>query len=475
LILQELVHEQLVAVGKLFIKNAGRGGLSPKYVNMNYYFFNKYCAGGENLALHGEHKFRVKKDSLPTSGYGHYSTGDQLALPSGDPYVGEYHTHIDIDGELIYMAGAEHNEVEEQDRLIPFAHELEVVSTKEVVTQDGNKFSVSGSEELLGDIMPASDTSKNFYLAKYILIDGIKYNNEEGVNTVRSNRGFISDNFPGDMRLIKEQIIRDDQVIGEGRPIGVTGNLGVEYMLEFGMINPGSSQKIPMASTKMSAVDVECARFIGIEANSKILWCLINQLQHEPRYRFVVDYIFSMKKSLSLLAMYNSLGLTPSIGEWVTPSGTLKSPKLPNPAEGAIDTLFGTPPKEKPGMYVTGYEWDPDTKSYIATTDAVPGWLSEDDRNSWFSSFGYLDYDEWDQEILRKTTRYMKNAFHTHYRNRKWTPPDYGGRDPVAEFVSGLTSKFRFNPAYKILPSFQKKQARGNVFDANGNECKKKG
>ena len=47
--------------------------------------------------------------------------------------------------------------------------------------------------------------------------------------------------------------------------------------------------------------------------------------------------------------------------------------------------------------------------------------------------------------------------------------------DPVAEWTNGIVEKFRFNPSYKILPSFQKKQARGNPFDANGVECPKKG
>jgi len=179
-----------------------------------------------------------------------------------------------------------------------------------------------------------------------------------------------------------------------------------------------------------------------------------------------------MKKSLSLLAMYNSLGLTPSIGEWVTPSGTLNSPKLPT----SLDDLAGTDAK-KPGAHFKGFRWNDeiDPPDWVAEITNIPGWLSEDDRNGWFTSFGFLDYDEWDQEILRKTTRFMKNAFRTHYRNRKWSTPDYGDRDPVGEWVSGIVEKFRFNPSYKILPSFQKKQARGNVFDANGNECKKKG
>ena len=472
LVLQELVHEQLVAVGKLFIKNAHRGGLSPKYVNMNYYFYNNYCAGGKGLSLHGEHKFRIKRDSLPTEGSNHYSTGDQLALPSGDPYVGEYHTHIDVDGELVYMAGAEHSDTAAHDKLIPFAHELEVVSNMEkiILDESGNGYSIERTETLLGDIDSSSDASKEFYLAKYIVINGEKFSNDAGVNRVRSQTGFISDNFPGNMELIKEKIIRDNEVIGEGKPIGVTGQLGVQYMLEFGIQHAAGGQRIPMASTTMGAVDVSCGKFRGIEANSKILWCLLEQLQHEPRFRFVTDYIFSMKKAVSLLAMYNSLGLTPSIGEWVTESGTLSSPQIPT----SFADLAGSD-TDKPGMHLRDYKWSDDDKRFEYNTTFIPGWLSEDDRNGWFTSFGFLDYDEWDQDVLRKTTRYMKNAFRTHYRNRKWSKPDYGERDAVAEWINGIVEKFRFNPSYKILPSFQKKQARGNPFDANGAECPKKG
>ena len=480
LVLQELVFEQMIAVGDLFIKNAPNGGLAPEHHNMNYYFFNKYCTGGESLKLYGEHKAVVKPGSLPTEGSGHYSTGDQLALPDGTPYVGEYHTHYDVDGELIYMAGREHAADDEHDRLIPFAEKLQVVSVRQVEEFDDSEQPTGRrtiTEEPLGDVPSVVTTGdKDFYIRKYILINGEKVPNDEAVATIRVQQGRLSQVYPGTIGLVREQIIRDGEVVGEGKPIGITGNMGVQYALEFGMVNTGTGETVPVAVTTVDALDLPCGEFKGIEPNSKILLCLIQQLQDEQSFKLVTQYIFSMRKALSLLAIYNGLGLTPSVGEWVTPSGTLKSPKLPTslPLAGSDGG--------KPGLHLKSpeiyYEDDDENEQYPKiryNVESIDGWLSDDDRNGWFTSFGFLDWDEWDQEVLRNSTRYMKNAFRTHYRNRKWTTPDYGQRDPLDEWISGIVQKFRINPATRIMPSSFRKRVRGNVFDANGNECSKKG
>lgn len=250
--------------------------------------------------------------------------------------------------------------------------------------------------------------------------------------------------------------------------------MGVQYALEFGMVNTGTGETVPVAVTTVDALDLPCGEFKGIEPNSKILLCLIQQLQDEQSFKLVTQYIFSMRKALSLLAIYNGLGLTPSVGEWVTPSGTLKSPKLPTslPLAGSDGGKPGLHLKQ-PEIYYD--DDDPNTPKLRYNVESIDGWLSDDDRNGWFTSFGFLDWDEWDQEVLRNSTRYMKNAFRTHYRNRKWTTPDYGQRDPLDEWISGIVQKFRINPATRIMPSSFRKRVRGNVFDANGNECSKKG
>ncbi len=471
IVMQELIHEELNHLAKIYKNNLHQANAAPTISNMNYYFFNNFCDGGEGLQLHGEHISRPKAGSLPLSGSGHYSTGDQLALPNGTPYIGEYHVHRDIDGVNVYMAGREHNNEEEHDRLVPFAEKLEVVTKRSTA---------AGAEEiLLGDINNA-ETGRDFYIKKYVIVNGNKLDNESAVSEIRAQSGNISDNYPGTMKLVKEKLVRDGEVIGEGKPIGVTGQLGVQYMIEFGLTANGG---IPIASTTIDALDLKCGAFTGIEANSKLLLCLINQLQNEPRFRLTIDYVFSMKKALSMMAIYNDMGLLPSIGEWTTESGKLNSPSL-----GGDDTDSGKPGGSlKPSfVYETGNGQLPGSPLYGPANDDdkivsvalnaswTEGWMSEDDRNGWFTSFGYLDWDEWDQQVLRKTTRRIKDIFKVHYRNRKFGLADAPGADPVESWISGIVEKFRFNPAAKILPWFQKSQARGNVFNANGEQCSRK-
>ncbi len=505
IVLQELVVEQLSAIGENFIGAYARANATPTYYNMNFWFYNKYCQGGENLQLRGKHIARPKTNSLPASGSNHYTTGNMLALPSGTPYVGEYHVHKDIDGYNVYMAGGEHSEDEPHDRLVPFADILEVVSRDE----DGN-------EVLLGDVPNtsptyAADVHKQFYLRKYVEIGGTQYTNEEAKELIRGLSGNISDHYPGNIELIRERIVRDNVVIGQGKPIGIRGELDVRYGLEIGISH--TSGPIPIARTHVGALDVPCPEFQGLEANGKLLLCLIDQLEDEDNFRMLVDYVFSMKKASAMFAIYNDLGLLPSIGEWTAESGALKSPSMPESiiplkppgdggkpgghfrrsfvwqeeVDGVTNIVSPRVTEENAADYPSLKVNDPipsadepdgfpDAKIAYIVPDPyfIPGWLSEDDRNGWFTSFGYLDFDEWDQGVLRQMTGYMKRAFKTHYRNRKFGLDSGPERDPVDEWISGVVEKFRYNPAYQILPWFQKKQARGNVFNANGEECSKK-
>jgi hypothetical protein len=102
------------------------------------------------------------------------------------------------------------------------------------------------------------------------------------------------------------------------------------------------------------------------------------------------------------------------------------------------------------------------------------GWASEDDRNGLFSSFGYLDFDEWDQVTLRKSARRLKDLFKPYYQNRKFHVHDSDGPSPGEQIISNITERFRFNPAPRILPASRRKYIRSNPFDGNGNMCAKK-
>ena len=459
IIMQELVLEQLKLLSDVFSKNCARAGFNPAIANMNYYFFNNFCNGGEDLQLHGEFIEKPAAGSLPTEGSNLYTTGDMLALPSGLPYVGEYHVHKDIDGTSIYMAGAEHSELEEHDRLIPFANVMEVFTKQKI---DGRV-----SEVPLGDIGSASG-SKRFYLKKYVSVNGSRMSSAEAESLIRGQgAGNLSDYYPGTLELVQPPLRGNGRdYVGTAPAVGITGNIGVQYVLEFGIDSGGAvSSPIAIAEARIDALDLPVAEFKGIAPNSKLLLCLINNLQDDDKFRLAVDYIFSMKKALSMLAIYNDLGLLPSVGELTVEKGDM--------------TAFDE--KKKPGGRITGATIETVTSAdgtehqKLSLNSAwTAGWAAEDDRNGFLSSFGYLDWDEWDKQPLRNTTRTIKDIFKPYYRDRKFNVLESSGPSAVDQFTAGVVERFRFNPAMKILPWFQKSQVRGNVFNADGAECSKK-
>ena len=240
----------------------------------------------------------------------------------------------------------------------------------------------------------------------------------------------------------------------------------ITILAHFGIDSGGAvSSPIAIAEARIDALDLPVAEFKGIAPNSKLLLCLINNLQDDDKFRLAVDYIFSMKKALSMLAIYNDLGLLPSVGELTVEKGDM--------------TAFDE--KKKPGGRITGATIETVTSAdgtehqKLSLNSAwTAGWASEDDRNGFLSSFGYLDWDEWDKQPLRNTTRTIKDIFKPYYRDRKFNVLESSGPSAVDQFTAGVVERFRFNPAMKILPWFQKSQVRGNVFNADGAECSKK-
>ena len=391
LVLQELVVEQLQVIGESFIQNAHIAGFVPEVVNLDYYMLENFTAG-TSLSLRGEvSEAPLPGGGLPTKdnpdplGEGtswpgpYYTTGDQLALPSGTPYIGEYHAHISDDGSAtIYMAGAEHSDDAEHDLLIPFAKQMKIITKRRTV--DGVEVNDLGSV-VSGIEAPTGGTAdRPFYLQTFIDVGGNRMTNSEGVAEVRSKNGFISEHWPGNIELVKDP---NDQE----RTIGVTGELGVKYGLDFGLSING--QGFSIATVTLGVVDTKAKSFEGIPDNSKILYCLINQLREHPQYRMTVDYIFSMKKAISMLAIYNDMGLIPSIGQWTVAEGDMSGFSVVPP-----DLNFTS--DVKPGIHAE-YNFEmkerPDgTKYPEIDMDAewTPGWSSEDDRNGLFLSLIHI-------------------------------------------------------------------------------------
>jgi hypothetical protein len=455
LILHELVTEQLVVMGETFISNLKENGFDKPVVTTDDIFFSEYIIN---------HSLKITSDStyietpLPGTslgtGYNLYSTGEALCLPDGTPYAGPYHTHTDENGELSYMVGEEHKADIEHDILRPFAELLSVgilnISLSPTWTVTSPKEEPKYVSEIIGigDVgttVPAGDV---FYVRKKILINGSERSSyTSAVNNVRSAKGLISDSFRHTLRHTYNKA---------GEITGISGNIGVQYALEFGLRGQALGEVV------VDALDLPCSTFAGIPENSKILLCLVENLKKDTKFRMVVDYIFSMRKANSLVAIYNDMGLLPSIGEYTVNKGDLRSPG--NKPGMAIDL----------GTLVPGEGG----RISIASADisAIKGWAHEKDRRPGFlSDLLYLDYDEWDQKTLKKSVKRVKRLFRPYYRFRRFSVEDSlaaGGPSPAQMQLDTLMETFRPMPGIP-LPSWMRMFQRDNPFDSKGQMCKK--
>ena len=109
-----------------------------------------------------------------------------------------------------------------------------------------------------------------------------------------------------------------------------------------------------------------------------------------------------------------------------------------------------------------------------ATLEHTPGWVSEDDRNGFWSSPFYKSWDEWDQITLRKSVATLKKQFRVHYRGREWGDSDEERDNIVKNWTLQLRERFKGSPADAFLPWWKKNRIRSNPFNADGKLCKKK-
>lgn len=121
-----------------------------------------------------------------------------------------------------------------------------------------------------------------------------------------------------------------------GAEVGIEGNIGVRHGLIF------YYQGTEITSVEVDALDYTTAQFQTVQPNSKLLHCLVQNLKHDPKYKLFTSYIFSMKKVLGTLAIYNDYGFLASVGE-VTPGTGDNNPRLlvtDNAASGIVGKLL---------------------------------------------------------------------------------------------------------------------------------------
>jgi hypothetical protein len=433
IILQELVIEELEFMGNVFMENLNGTSFAENDVisDLRKYVLESLCVGS---SLDIDKEIREQVEELPTEGEDLYSAGSELITLEGEDYVGYYHVHIDEEGDPVYMVGPYHTEED---------HDLLRVSAKKIVVPIGDVDWVSTD-------MPTPD--KPFKLEKYIRIgDQEPYGsnddakqalldaaNDAGLEPDSTN---ISDLFPGTMELVYDE---------NGAEIGITGELGVRYGLQL------STAQGVVARVEVDALDLPVTEFQPLEAKTKLLLCLVNNLLDDPDFNAVVKYVFPLSKILSTLSVYNDLAFVPSIGEKVVDYDRDSNP---------------------PGRFIAVTDNGDGTFTSTLEDSGSEGWLSAEDRNPGFfagNGLFLLHYDKWDQNILTKSKFRIKKLFKGFYNTRDFDPEGDDAATPGEAFLASLRASFKPAAGQRLLPWWKRRMLRTNPFNADGALCDKK-
>ena len=438
LVLKELVMRELNIIGERFIENMRAIDLEPEYTDMDYYVMSKLSRGAIDLDLDKEIIETVSAD-IPLEGSGWYTLGDQFSKQDGTPYMGYYHVHTDEDGNTIYMEGEYHTSE---------AHEeLNLFADKKIVP--------------IGDIAGLHSATGDgpFVLEKYISVDGVKYSPSRAISLIKENdpQLNLSEVYPGTLEHVHFQPRGSESEVTNTRVVGLKGELGVRYGLQFSIMVGGT--KRPITSVEIDSLDVKVGQFpIVWEGNSHLLLCLIKKLKEDNDFRLVARYVFPLTKAVATMAIYNDYGFMAAIGEKAVDVGDAMS--------GDLDKKPGTKVILDSDGVFQGYQYG-------------AGWAAKPDRAtspswpwSWFVA--RMPWDEWDKVLLRNSKSRIKSIFKGHYHQRDFAPWDDDGFNPGAILLKNLKSAFAIPPLAGQMPWWSKRRLVTNPFDAHGNMCKKR-
>ena len=567
IILQQLVNFELTKMGEKMVTSMRMEGFNPTIFDLDYYIFEKMCIGS-SLRFAGP-KIIEKPAGLPTpENPDPYNQGDTFPGPYytpggefrvavnkndedgfnyGDEFVGYYHAHYDEVGDIVYMIGEYHSEDPEtgsHDIITP-VEQLVSVGTEGYIREsqteeriaaygdDGDdeepsndapdpgaspydkiiaNFVAIGDVPVLDSIPPPPPGGTNFEqpyaIEKYVSIDGVKHTPSKAGAIIRAIPGDlrISDVYPGTMEQILDK---------GGNPIGIKGEMGVRHGLNFYYMD---GMKKLITSVEIDALDLRTNQFREMRPNSKLLFCLVNNLKEDPRYKLMTSYIFSIKKVTGTLAIYNDMALLSSIGE-ITPGGGDQFSWLPTSAFFAswpLASFVADPFKKsdwlsnssfdqvnvKPGSraYIYKKEKDYSVPSYtppslfnpFGSDDPVEGtivtfnkkksgvtgnegWASYNERQpGFFGGLWVCEWDNWDRILLRNSKSRLKRMFKSYYYSRDFKPGDPlldEDDSPVKAIAKDLKARMFPNPARGMLPWWKRGLLRSNPYNAKGGLC----
>ena len=470
LVLKEWIIEQLNFMAQKLIKNLETIGFEAEVKDIQYYFLENFVAGSKltiNKNIDSYGKVQAQYGDLPTIPWedndeaevitvggeeipSYYTYGGEFviyALPEyernpgvyeeGQEYVGPYHVHINDIGDVVYMVGEQHSDTQH-----PILQPLSNVMSVPI-----------GDVAELDSITDPGD--KSFVIEKYISINNVKYDTTTAVNNIMSNSdlgALVSEVYPGTMKLVES----------DGRAVGIEGELGLRYGLKLSIVVEGS--KYDFTSVEIDALDLPLKDFKTLSANSVLLYCLVKELKNDPSYQLLTRYIVPLPKFISLAAIYNDMGMLPSIGQIVVPKQEL--------LQTNIDDILASLPGELPEEVNTVLET---ITTADLELDRINGaWAHPRDRKN-RKGVLVLSWDNWGRELLINSTSRIKKLFKTYYNSRDFDVGEIANSTdgPGEIFLKTLKERMKPAPGRQTLPWHLKRRFKDNPFNSLGELCKK--
>ena len=432
-ILKEYVAKEVNFIADVFENNLIKEDFvnEDDYVNNVYYHILSEFTDGSELTLD-----RLIKEEVQGLGEGGYTDGDEFSLEDGTPYVGYYHVHEDEEGQPVFMVGEEHSS-EPHGTLTPFARNV--------------KMNIGGVSANINDSVSGTNP---FVIKKYLKINNSRRDMSEvgdlasGANAEQN----VSDVYPGTLEFVYGPSIiaspAGTTITGSapGKPIvGLKGELGIRYGLAlFARTDAGLKE---IANSEIDALDLPLKMLKPLEDGSKELFCLINKLVDDSKFKAFFSYCLPVNKLLSGLAIYNALTFLPSIGQVV---GSGDKNQL---GEG----LSG-----KPGLRIS-------EDGSVDFDGSIPGWYMEEERGS-FTPFSRT-WDEWDKVTLRRSDAVIKRMFKSYYYSRNFDDPR-DGESGSKIVIKNLKELFQLAPGERIMPWWKRRSS--NPFNDKGDLCERK-
>ena len=232
--------------------------------------------------------------------------------------------------------------------------------------------------------------------------------------------------------------------------------MGVRYGLEFSAVINGQRQIL--TNVEVDALDLKIGEMAPLEANSKLLYCLVNNLLDDETFKIITTYVVPLNKITALIGIYNDRAFVPSIGQITVDDG---------------DTQGNESVTSKPGMPV----FIDDHTGRIESYSRNAGWSHYKERNGFPAGFTpfFRTWDEWDQQLLRHSRERIKKIFRVYYNSRDFDPADNEGFDAAKIIINNFKSSLNLPAGIGLLPWWKRNRLQKNTpFNAKGELCKKK-